>query len=331
MRTCLRKTGILAAAILLAALCTIGCKTEVITSDPLPESFTVEVTAGEHGIVNANASGKVTQGTVITFIAFPKIGYQIDKWTITGGSFEEGGTPGSPTAKVTITADTKVNVSFTPATYAEVPFGTNGADLNKYLKTAVPDIIGICYIKVNGLTAADLKRNVASPFEPGALGKILKDNPTKKVALKLEEIPGLTDMTNCFFDCKSLIQAPVIPAGVTDMSYCFYGCESLTQAPVIPAGVTDMVSCFYYCKSLTQAPVIPAGVTDMRDCFSGCKNITVVTLKCDYVEDNKFDCAFRGCEKLTAGSIKVPAAQLQTYKDHAELMNAAPDWFIADE
>ena len=300
MRTCLRKIGILAAAILLAALCTIGCKTEV--SD---ETFTVEVTAGEHGTVSAMpaipASGKVTQGTVITFIAFPKIGYQIDKWTITGGSFEEGGTAGSPTADVTISADTKVNVSFTPATYAEVPFGTNGADLNKYLKTAVPDIIGICYIKVNGLTAADLKRNVASPFEPGALGKILKDNPTKKVALKLEEIPGLTDMTNCFFDCKSLIQAPVIPAGVTNMSVCFYGCESLAQAPVIPAGVTNMSECFFDCTSLTQAPVIPAGVTDMSECFYGCESLTQAPVIPAGVTDMSY--CFYGCESLTQAPV----------------------------
>ncbi|MGI5096364.1 hypothetical protein IZU27_05910 [Treponema socranskii] len=171
MRTCLRKIGILAAAILLAALCTIGCKTEV--SD---ETFTVEVTAGEHGTVSAMpaipASGKVTQGTVITFTALPETDYKVDTWTITGGSFEEGGTAGSPTADVTISADTKVNVSFTPATYAEVPFGANGANLNSHLKNAAPDINGIYYIKVTGLTAAALKGDGTTyPFKPSALGK----------------------------------------------------------------------------------------------------------------------------------------------------------------
>ena len=105
-----------AAAILLAAVFTIGCKTE-ISSDPAPETFTVEMKAGEHGTLSASpvipASGKVAKDTVITFTAAPASGYKVDKWTITGGAFEAGtGTEGSTTAKVKITANTKVNVSF---------------------------------------------------------------------------------------------------------------------------------------------------------------------------------------------------------------------------
>ena len=120
-------------------------------------------------------------------------------------------------------------------------------------------------------------------MKPSALGKILNDNPTKKVALKLEEIPGLTDMSLCFSDCKSL----------------------------------------------TQAPVIPNGVTNMDDCFSGCKKITAVTLKCNYVA-GKFGDAFKECSALSANSIKVPAGQVQTYKDNASDMGAQADWFVAD-
>ena len=297
MRTCLRKIGILAAAILLAALCTIGCKTEV--SD---ETFTVEVTAGEHGTVNANpASGKVTQGTVITFTALPETDYKVDTWTITGGSFEEGGTTGSPTADVTISADTKVNVSFTPATYAEVPFGANGANLDNHLKNTQPDINGIYYIKVTGLTAANLKGKSSYPYEPSALGKILNDNPTKKVVLKLGEISGLTDMSWCFSGCISLTQAPVIPSGVTNMDSCFSRCESLTQAPVIPAGVTNMFSCFSGCESLTQAPVIPASVTIMSYCFSGCESLTQAPVIPAGVAG--MSSCFSGCESLTQAPV----------------------------
>ena len=106
-----------AAALLLAAVFTIGCKTEISSSDPAPETFTVEMTAGEHGTVTANpvipAGGKITKDTVITFTAVPATGYKVDKWTITGGAFEAGtGTEGSTTAKVKISANTKVNVSF---------------------------------------------------------------------------------------------------------------------------------------------------------------------------------------------------------------------------
>ena len=378
----------------------VSFKSETITP-PSPTEFTVEMTHGEHGTLSSSpaipAGGKVAKDTVITFTAAPASGYKVDKWTITGGTFETGtGTEGSTTAKVKITAKTKVNVSFT-SIYAIVPFGTNGADLDNYLKNTAPHTDGIHYIKVTGLTAADLKGD-NGPRRPSPLGKILSDNPTKKVALKLSEVSGLTDMSYCFYQCTSLIQAPAIPSGVTNMRWCFYGCTSLTQAPVIPSGVTDMSSCFSGCRSLTQAPVIPSGVTNMlscfenckrliqapeipstvtnmrscfencksltqapaipsgvtdmwncfkncesltqapaipsgvtnmRLCFYGCEKITAVTLKCNYVE-GKFDRAFGGCKALTANSIKVPAGQLQTYKDNAGRMDAQENWFVAE-
>ena len=411
----------------------VSFKSETITP-PSPTEFTVEMTAGEHGTLTANpvipAGGKVAEDTEITFTAAPASGYKVEKWTITGGAFEAGtGTEGSTTAKVKITADTKVSVSFKTAMYTEVPFGTDGADLDNYLKTAVPDTNGIYYIKVTGLTAADLKGEPYYPFKPSRLGKILKDNPTKKVALKLSEVSGLTDMSfcfsncenltqalaipssvtnmnscfygcksltqapeipngvtdmeDCFSDCKSLTQAPVIPSGViymggcfehcesltqapeipssvTNMSSCFSGCTSLTQAPVIPSGVTYMRSCFLGCRRLTQAPVIPSSVTDigfcfsgcwnltqapeipssvtnMNSCFFGCKKITAITLKCNYNskkdifdEEPSFADAFKYCEKLTAGSIKVPAGQVQTYKNNADIMGTTADRFVAE-
>ena len=424
-----------AAAILLAAVFTTGCKTDAGSGDPAPEMFTVEMTHGEHGTVTANpaipAGGKVAKDTVITFTAAPASGYKVDKWTITGGAFETGtGTEGSTTAKVKITADTKVNVSFI-SMYAIVPLGINGAVLDNHLKNAAPDTDGIYYIEVTGLTAANLEGRYEYylySYKPSALGKILNDNQTKKVALKLSEVSGLTNMRGCFSGCKSLTQAPVIPSGVTDMWRCFAGCKRLTQAPVIPStvtnmsscfrdcksltqapaipsgitnmrmcfygckrltqapeipsgvtdmsncfsgctslthapeipsGVTDMWSCFSGCKSLTQAPVIPSGVTDMSRCFDGCTSltqapvipsgvtkmswcfdgctkITAVTLKCNYnaaemYGNPAFNNAFKDCKKLTAGSIKVPAGQLSTYKANADTMGTTEDKFVAGE
>lgn len=60
----------------------------------------------------------------------------------------------------------------------------------------------------------------------------------------------VTDATNCFYKCTSLIQAPVIPNSVIDMYGCFFGCTSLIQAPVIPNRVTNMTGCFRGCTSL---------------------------------------------------------------------------------
>ena len=293
-----------AAALLLAAVFTIGCKTE-ISSDPEPETFTVEMKAGEHGTVTANpaipTNGKVAKDTVITFTANPTSGYKVDKWTITGGAFETGtGTDGSTTAKTKITANTKVAVSFISSIYAIVPFGTNGAGLDNHLKNTAPHTDGIYYIKVTGLTKVDLKGD-SNSWKPSPLGKILKDNPSKKVALKLDGVSGLTDMSYCFYRCTSLTQAPVIPNSVTDMGGCFYGCTSLTQAPVIPNSVTDMEGCFGGCTSLTQAPEIPSSVTNMGVCFANCTSLTQASVIPSSVTN--MDSCFDGCTSLTQAPV----------------------------
>ena len=115
------------------------------------------------------------------------------------------------------------------------------------------------------------------------LGEILKGNATKKIALKLEKISGLTNM-----------------------SYCFYGCEILVQAPEIPTGVTNMEECFY-----------------------GCKNLKSAVLKCKY--SIHFTNTFTLCEKLSTGSIKVPAGELSIYKAEASSMGTTEDTFAAGE
>ena len=342
-----------AASVLLAAVFLNSCKTSTSGSSEaemslLPKFAVTFSVDGANGTLKAKAESvtematspiSVQQGKTVTFTAIPETGYKVDKWTVTGGTFgAETGRDGSTTAKVKISVDTKVDVSFISEIYDIVPFGINGAGLDNHLKTAASHTDGIYYIKVTELTAADLKGDyINSPPAPSALGKILNDNPTKKVALKLSEVSGLTDISACFYGCKSLTQVPVIPSSVTNMQGCFINCKSLTQAPVIPNGVTNMSYCFDHCEILTQAPVIPSSVTDMRWCFSGCTKITAVTLKCDYnskkdifVEEPSFADAFKYCEKLTANSIKVPAGQLSTYKANAATMGTTEDKFVAE-
>lgn len=179
--------------------------------------------------------------------------------------------------------------------YVAVPFG----ELDSYLKIKA-SATGVNYIEVTRLTAADLKGSYNSnirTFEPSKLGKILKDNRTKKVALKLGgRIEGLTDMSYCFKGCESLVQAPEIPAGVTNIADCFSLCTSLTQVPTIPASVTEIKSCFFRCTSLTRAPVILASITDMRSCFRDCTNLTQVPTIPDGVTDMRT--CFYNCTSL---------------------------------
>ena len=251
-------------------------------------------------------------GKTIKFTATPEDGYAVDTWTITGSAFEKNsGTDGSLTAKVKITENTTVNVTFKQEIYKTVPFGVRGAGLDRHLKNTAPHTDGIYYIKVTGLTAADLKGNLSGGAVPSALGKILNKNPTKKVALKLEEVADVTDMSCCFYGCESLTQPPAIPNSVTNMSYCFYFCTSLTQAPVIPSSVTSMSGCFYFCESLTS-----------------------VTLKCNYLPNTMYmqysRDAFKYCRNLSANSIKVPADQLSAYQGGASTMGTTADRFVAD-
>ena len=306
-------------------------------------TFTVEGTP-PNGTLTATLDGEpftggnVAEGKTIEFTASPSSSsYGVKTWTITGSSFIDGtGLKGNRTARVKITANTHVTVSFIllpiPGNYISVPFGESGKNLDNYLKTANAASDGIYYIDVTDLAASDLKG--VRWDDPSLLGKVLKANELKKVALKLGAITGLTNMRYCFSGCTSLVQAPEIPSSVTNMEGCFRDCTSLTQAPEIPNSVTNMEGCFNNCENLTQAPVIPSSVTAMSFCFYYCESLTSVTLKCNYLPNTIYmqysRDAFKYCRNLSANSIKVPADQLSAYQGGASTMGTTADRFVAD-
>ena len=423
--------ALIIAAIIATALLFTGCPNAAKASESLTSKPTVTFSVdGSGGTLKAKVEGgseinsgdKVAHGTTITFTAtVASNDYVVEKWTIAGGVLQSGGTDGSPTATVQITSETAVKVNF--SCYKSVAFGTNGADLADYLNTGSAAADGIYYIKITGLTAADLKGDSNAPAKPSLLGKILQDNPSKKFALKFGELPAVTDINSCFKDCENLIKPPVLPATVTNMENCFYNCKRLTQAPLIPASVTNMKKCFAYCENLThvpalpagvtnmsgcftycenltqapalptgvkdmtscfedcknliqapelpagvkdmtscfkgcekltqapsaipqdvtnldscfngcekltQAPVIPASVTNMRYCFQHCRSLTSVTLKCNYGGKSAFLNAFGLCDKLTAGTIKVPSTQLDAYRAGANDMGTQQNRFVGE-
>ena len=82
-----------------------------------------------------------------------------------------------------------------------------------------------------------------------------------KVDGKDIKIPeGVTDCSEMFSHCESLVNAPEIPEGVTNCYAMFYGCKSLVNAPEIPEGVTDCNDMFAHCESLVNAPEIPSNM-----------------------------------------------------------------------
>ena len=293
---------------------------------PPVQKYTVTLMQSEHGSVTAEpaipSDNQIAKDTEITFTAQANAGYQINTWSITGDVLQSGGKSGNISAKVKITANTTVQVTFKLIEYASVPY----AGLDTYLKDSALEA-NINYIKVTGLTAEALKGESVYPSspEPSPLGKILKANETKKVALKFDgSIAGLTDMRACFSGCTSLTQAPDIPASVTNMSDCFHGCTSLTQAPDIPANVTGMYRCFSGCTSLTQAPDIPASVTYMSVCFYGCTSLTQAPQIPEHVTN--MNACFGGCTSLTqAPDIPASVTDMSSCFSGCTNLTQAPD------
>ena len=237
---------------------------------------------------NPFTGGEVEYGKTVVFTAAPNAKFHVDTWTILGGTFQTGGAD-EEEASVKITAATTVKVSF--SLYKKVPF----EKLNAYLSTASASEVN--YIEVTGLKASDLKGDRASS-KTSPLGKILNDNASKKISLKLpKEITGLTNMELCFYNCKNLVQISEIPNSVTNMEGCFVGCTSLTQAPVIPNSTTNMFCCFSGCTSLIQAPAIPNSVTNMNLCFCCCTSLTQAPVIPNSV--TTMGSCFYGCTSLT--------------------------------
>ena len=98
-----------------------------------PTKYTITFTQTEHGKVTASpaipADGKVAKDTEITFTAKADTGYKIGKWTVTGSVLEAGtGTDVIETAKVKITADTTISVSFEAIPKHAITFSVEGGN-----------------------------------------------------------------------------------------------------------------------------------------------------------------------------------------------------------
>ena len=144
-----------AAVMMLAAMMIVGCKqaqgssssgeenkkteTPVTPNTPAAaEKYAVTFGAGEHGTLKAKADGvtetdkspiSVEKDKTVTFTATANTGYEVDKWSISGSSFESGsGAAGSITAKVKVTANTTVNVTFKPVATPPPPTPPASAD-----------------------------------------------------------------------------------------------------------------------------------------------------------------------------------------------------------
>ena len=112
----------------------------------------------------------------------------------------------------------------------------------------------------------------------------MQKEKNKLEIMLVEEIP-ITDMSDMFSNCKSLISLPDVSewntSNVTNMNHMFSNCSSLISLPDISkwntSNVNDMSLMFSNCKSLISLPDISkwntSNVTEMDidSMFFGCK------------------------------------------------------------
>ena len=125
-----------------------------------------------------------------------------------------------------------------------------------------------------------------------------------------------------FRDCKSLMEAPELPATeLTESCYecMFYGCTSLTEAPALPAKELSegcYSEMFYGCTSLTKAPELPA--TELASfcysgMFAGCTSlIETLDLPATKLTAYCYSGMFLGCTSLIKAP-ELPATELTAY------------------
>ena len=113
-----KKVVTLFALALIATLVFIGCQQSNDENTHPAKKYKVTLEKAINGNVTASfelpQDGMVEENKEITFTATGNKGYIVDSWTISGGTFIEGGNKGSETAKIKVSQDVTIGVTFAP-------------------------------------------------------------------------------------------------------------------------------------------------------------------------------------------------------------------------
>lgn len=163
-------------------------------------------------------------------------------------------------------------------------------------------------IKVTDLTANNLGNSSIS----GTLGYVLKANNTKYVDLSETVLPNdITDLSDCFNGCVSLVVSPILPNNTTLMARTYKGCTALISMPTIPSSVLTIDECFCNCSSLTQVTELP----NLSYANSAFKNCTSLVTPPDFPTEASMAHTFEGCTSLTSIPNFPPKSSLfETFK-----------------
>ena len=174
--------------------------------------------------------------------------------------------------------------------YIKVPY----SELAEYLKNTA-SATAVNYIEVTGnVPVSDL---IGMDSVTSAFGKKIKDNVTKRVALKLPHIAEKNiDMSWCFYNCSNLVGVENLPQTATKLQNCFEFCTNLIDIPAIPEKAKDLTNCFLHCLALTKVSIISESITTMTGCFHGCTKLQEVAIASESIQS--MNGCFTNCENL---------------------------------
>ena len=298
------------------AALTVAEKTTVtVTFKPKIKKYKIMLNKNEYGTVTVSpalpADGMVEQYKMLTFIATPNEGYEVE-WT---GAAPDNADKNKAT--LTVTADAVVTATFKkPGNSSEVQnyhvalsSGSNGtliADTplpadgmvaagSTLTFTATPDSA----YEVEAWTGA-----VANPSDSTKATLTVTAHTTISVTFKEKQanIALLNIDAGGYLkgviDKDALVGDLIIPDTVTSISdYAFADCQGLTSV-TIPNGVTSIGQyTFYDCLNLTHI-TIPDSVTEIEQlAFIGCSGLISITIPNGVTSIG--DRAFEGCRRLT--------------------------------
>ena len=190
--------------------------------------------------------------------------------------------------------------------YTQVPYGTNGADLQAWLQNNAAAAPAVNYIELTGVTRDHLSGSVGNP---SPLGKIIQDSG-KKVALKLPEtvdqiggrafykctaLTGI-DLSACthlwagakiygyaFAKCTELKTVTFGGARFLEIEqFAFEGCTALSSADMSGCPSLEKIDmwAFQDCTALKELRVPKSLTTIGTDAFKNCSSIETLAINC---------------------------------------------------
>ena len=159
MKKCMVVAAVLAAVLIALT----GCPNPAHNA-PAEYTVTFSIDNDTNGTLSTKANGetitsgtKVTEGKTVVFTAEPKVNYTAT-WSVTGGAFEAGtGTYGNTMAKVKVTSDVTVKVSFLKLRKVDATLSVYAPAMTLDLAKGQPDkgekfkpIVEGCHVTVDG-------------------------------------------------------------------------------------------------------------------------------------------------------------------------------------